>query len=159
MTDADVHAELEAVAASLRSLNRLMILALKALHDRGEGDLACRIAADAWSVVRRASTQEADRLHGALHYLVRPLNQKKETFMSDPQHLDVRALPPPQRHALIFEACGKLEAGDAILLVNDHDPKPLYYQFEAEYPGRFSWDYVQSGPDVWKVRIGRKQAA
>lgn len=78
--------------------------------------------------------------------------------MSDAQQLDVRTLPPPQRHALIFQACGKLGTGDAIVLVNDHDPKPLYYQFQAEQPGRFGWEYVQSGPEVWKVRITRNAA-
>ncbi len=78
--------------------------------------------------------------------------------MSDIKQLDVRELPPPQRHALIFQTCGNLGAGDAIVLVNDHDPKPLYYQFQAEYPGRFGWDYVESGPEVWKVRITRKAA-
>ena len=76
--------------------------------------------------------------------------------MSDSQQLDVRSLPPPQRHALIFETCGRLAAGDAVILVNDHDPKPLYYQFQAEHPGRYGWEYVEEGPQVWKVRISRK---
>ena len=40
-------------------------------------------------------------------------------------------------------------------LVNDHDPKPLYYQLEADYSGQFSWDYLEAGPEVWRVRIGR----
>ncbi|MGH7112093.1 MAG: DUF2249 domain-containing protein, partial [Stellaceae bacterium] len=51
--------------------------------------------------------------------------------MPNPQQLDVRDLPPPQRHALIFDTCGKLPVGNAVILVNDHDPRPLYYQFEA----------------------------
>jgi uncharacterized protein (DUF2249 family) len=41
------------------------------------------------------------------------------------------------------------------VLVNDHDPKPLRYQFEAEHAGEFTWDAVESGPEVWRVRIGR----
>jgi uncharacterized protein (DUF2249 family) len=41
------------------------------------------------------------------------------------------------------------------VLVNDHDPKPLRYQLEAEHAGRFTWDYLKAGPDVWRVRIGR----
>ena len=40
--------------------------------------------------------------------------------------------------------------------VNDHDPKPLYYQFQAEHAGAFQWDYLEKGSDVWRVRIGRK---
>ena len=69
--------------------------------------------------------------------------------------LDVRQEPPARRHDLIFEAFHWLEPGSSFVLVNDHDPKPLWYQFEAEYTGKFSWDYVESGPEVWRVRIGR----
>lgn len=42
------------------------------------------------------------------------------------------------------------------MLVNDHDPKPLYYQFQAELGPIFDWDYVESGPEVWRVTIARK---
>ena len=45
------------------------------------------------------------------------------------------------------------------MLVNDHDPKPLAYQFEAEHASQFTWQYLQSGPGVWRVRIGRPPAA
>jgi len=72
--------------------------------------------------------------------------------------LDVRQLPPAQRHALIFDTYGKLNGGEGFVLVNDHDPKPLYYQFQAERPDEVSWDYIESGPDVWRVRIGRQSA-
>ncbi len=41
------------------------------------------------------------------------------------------------------------------MLVDDHDPKPLWYQFKAEYPGVFTWDYLETGPKTWRVRIGR----
>jgi len=150
----------DAPADGLRSLNRLLIRALKALGDDGQTDLACRIAAEAWSLLRTERPEEAEKLNGALHYLTRPAHRKeKETPMSNPQQLDVRALPPPQRHALIFDTCGKLPVGSAVILVNDHDPKPLYYQFEAEQPGQFGWEYVESGPEVWRVRITRKKAA
>ena len=40
-------------------------------------------------------------------------------------------------------------------MVNDHDPKPLYYQFAAEHKGEFTWDYLEQGPAVWRVRIGK----
>ena len=73
--------------------------------------------------------------------------------------LDVRAEPPARRHELILSTYADLEPGEGFLLVNDHDPKPLYYQFAAEYTDRFTWDYVEAGPEVWKVRIGRPDAA
>lgn len=72
--------------------------------------------------------------------------------------VDVRAEIPRVRHELIFATFDALEPGTAFVLVNDHDPKPLSYQFAAEQPGAFSWDYLESGPEVWRVRIGRLAA-
>ncbi len=71
--------------------------------------------------------------------------------------LDVRTEAPADRHTLIFATYGALAGGESFVLVNDHDPKPLYYQFAAEHAGQFSWEYLESGPEVWKVRIGRVQ--
>jgi uncharacterized protein (DUF2249 family) len=69
--------------------------------------------------------------------------------------VDVRTLVPAQRHAKIFELVNQLSPGGSFILVNDHDPKPLYYQLEAEYPHQFSWTYIERGPEVWKVEIGK----
>ena len=67
--------------------------------------------------------------------------------------VDVREVAPRDRHPLIFSTFRSLGAGQTMELVNDHDPRPLYDQMQAEQPGRFSWDYVENGPDVWRVRI------
>ncbi len=69
--------------------------------------------------------------------------------------LDVRALPPARRHSLIFETFNGLVQNESFVLVNDHDPKPLYYQFSFEHAGLFSWVYEEQGPEVWRVRIGK----
>jgi uncharacterized protein (DUF2249 family) len=71
--------------------------------------------------------------------------------------LDVRDMPPAQRHETIFATYKDLAPGAAFVLVNDHDPKPLRYQFEAQYPGEFTWDYLEAGPRTWRVRIGRRR--
>ncbi len=71
----------------------------------------------------------------------------------EPVLVDVRPMPPYQRHATIFQTFEDLKAGEAMLLVNDHDPKPLYYQFAAERAGQFEWQYLEQGPEVWKVQI------
>ncbi len=71
--------------------------------------------------------------------------------------LDVREIRPPQRHPLIFQTFESLQPGQSFVLVNDHDPKPLYYQFKAERDGQFTWDYLEEGPDVWRVRVGKPQ--
>lgn len=67
--------------------------------------------------------------------------------------LDVRYMPPPERHSRIFETFDRLAPGASFVLVNDHDPKPLYYEFLHERTGQFAWEYLESGPQVWRVRI------
>lgn len=73
--------------------------------------------------------------------------------------VDARPLPAPKKHPAIFETFERLKPGEVMLLVNDHDPKPLYYQFAAERPGQFEWAYLQSGPEVWQVEIRRTTGA
>ena len=70
--------------------------------------------------------------------------------------LDVRVIVPRDRHSLILGRFEGLPPGDSFVLINDHDPRPLYYQFQAELTGRFTWEYLASGPEVWKVRIGKR---
>ncbi|MBF6593441.1 MAG: DUF2249 domain-containing protein [Thermaceae bacterium] len=72
------------------------------------------------------------------------------------QTLDVRSIAPRERHPQIFNLFDGLKPGEAFELVNDHDPKPLFYQFNAERGGQFGWDYLEQGPEVWRVRIGKK---
>ncbi|HEX5414709.1 MAG TPA: DUF2249 domain-containing protein, partial [Chloroflexota bacterium] len=69
--------------------------------------------------------------------------------------LDVRQYPPAERHAMIDKTFDDLKPDEAFILVNDHDPKPIYYQYSAEQPGRFTWEYLEQGPEAWKVRIGK----
>ncbi len=76
--------------------------------------------------------------------------------MTTTARLDVRTEPPARRHTQIFSTYGALTPGESFELVNDHDPKPLYYQFEAEHHGKFEWEYLEQGPVTWRVRIGRK---
>ena len=73
--------------------------------------------------------------------------------------LDVRTEIPRVRHELIFTTFAALLPGTGFVLVNDHDPKPLYYQLAAETAGEFTWDALEEGPEVWRVRIGRVAAA
>ena len=69
--------------------------------------------------------------------------------------IDVRNILPRQRHPLIFQTFDALGIGESFTLVNDHDPKPLYYQFSAELTGRFTWEYLEQGPETWRVQIGK----
>ena len=72
--------------------------------------------------------------------------------------IDARFIPPRERHPLIFQTFDALQPGEAFLLVNDHAPTPLHYQFMHERENQFTWDYVQEGPEIWQVRIGKPEA-
>jgi len=69
--------------------------------------------------------------------------------------LDLRTIMPFERHELIFQKWDALKPGDTLKIINDHDPKPLRYQFEVEYKGQYEWQYDQQGPKDWIVRIKR----
>jgi uncharacterized protein (DUF2249 family) len=145
------------------ALTRLLVRALRGLGEAGSPVRASQLAAAGWTVLRHEHRSDAERLNGVLHYLARlpaETNETKETMMTveDPQ-LDVRTEAPARRHELIFSTWEGLGPGEGFVLVNDHDPKPLYYQFAAEHNGAFSWDYLEQGPQTWRVRIGRTPPA
>jgi len=72
--------------------------------------------------------------------------------------LDVTALEPRMKHPKIFEIYDDLNPGEAFIINNDHDPKPLYYQLIAERGRTFSWEYLENGPETWLVKITKNHA-
>jgi uncharacterized protein (DUF2249 family) len=70
--------------------------------------------------------------------------------------LDVTVIEPRFKHPTIFDKFDSLLAGEAFIIHNDHDPKPLYYQLLAERGQIFVWDYVENGPELWQVKIAKK---
>lgn len=71
---------------------------------------------------------------------------------------DVRPIPGRVKHAQIFQRWFDLPVGGYFVLLNDHDPAPLRYQFDAEFPGAFSWEYLAIGPDEFRVKITKLRA-
>ena len=67
--------------------------------------------------------------------------------------LDLREIPVFERHPRIFDTWEELAPEGVMQIINDHDPKPLRYQFEGEYKDKFSWEYVAQGPADWVVNI------
>lgn len=76
--------------------------------------------------------------------------------MSERNTIDVRTIVPRERHPLLFKTFDELAAGESFELVNDHDPKPLYYQFMAERPGQLGWEYLEEGPETWRVVLTKQ---
>jgi uncharacterized protein (DUF2249 family)/quercetin dioxygenase-like cupin family protein len=73
--------------------------------------------------------------------------------------LDVRPLRKPDKHPTIFAAYSELPAGGSFVLVNNHDPRHLHDEFEADHPGSYGWEYVESGPRTWRIRISKLASA
>ncbi|OKL42022.1 iron-sulfur cluster repair di-iron protein [Pontibacter flavimaris] len=69
--------------------------------------------------------------------------------------LDVTVLEPRMKHPTIFQWFDKLKGGEAFIIHNDHDPKPLYYQLLGERGNVFKWEYLEQGPAVWEVQISK----
>jgi regulator of cell morphogenesis and NO signaling len=67
--------------------------------------------------------------------------------------IDVTKIEPRLKHPTIFNSFDTLGAGEAVLIHNDHDPKPLYYQLLGERGNCFSWSYLLNGPEIWEVEI------
>ena len=76
-----------------------------------------------------------------------------ETLTKDPALFDVRRIPCRVKHAQIFQRWADLPVGGHFILVNDHDPVPLFYQFSAEWPGAFTWEHLVKGPEEFRVKI------
>ncbi|MBS1508540.1 MAG: iron-sulfur cluster repair di-iron protein [Bacteroidetes bacterium] len=72
--------------------------------------------------------------------------------------LNVTLIDPRLKHPTIFEKFDLLEENESLILLNDHDPKPLYYQLINERGNIFQWEYVEQGPEIWKVRISKNKS-
>ena len=67
--------------------------------------------------------------------------------------MDVRPIPCSIKHGLIIRTWLDLPVGDHFILLNDHDPVPLYYQFAAQWRDAFMWEHLVKGPGEFRVKI------
>jgi uncharacterized protein (DUF2249 family) len=80
-------------------------------------------------------------------------NMQKENLIGPDRVMDVRPIPCSIKHGLIIRTWIDLPVGDHFILLNDHDPVPLRYQFAAQWPEAFSWEHLVKGPDEFRVKI------
>ena len=71
--------------------------------------------------------------------------------------LDTRPMALLSRHALVTWTFDQMQANTTMELLSDHDPLPLQRQFEADKAGLFSWEYLESGPEVWRIAITKRK--
>ncbi|HEY0902783.1 MAG TPA: DUF2249 domain-containing protein [Marmoricola sp.] len=69
--------------------------------------------------------------------------------------LDARSIPHAIRHATIFGALEAVAPGGGLVLVAPHDPLPLLAQIEQRWSNRFTVDYLERGPEAWRLAFVR----
>ena len=69
--------------------------------------------------------------------------------------LDARAIPHAIRHATIFGALDGVRPGKGLVLIAPHDPLPLLAQLEQQEPEAFAIDYLERGPETWRLALVR----
>ena len=74
------------------------------------------------------------------------MTTQTESIIGKDKVMDVRPIPCSIKHGLILKTWRELPVGDHFILLNDHDPVPLRYQFDAEFPGACAWEYLEQGP-------------
>lgn len=67
--------------------------------------------------------------------------------------LDVRQIPHLIRHGAVLGSLRQLRPGSAFVLVAHHDPKPLLAQISDEFGSAVQFEYVESGPEAWKIKM------
>ena len=78
---------------------------------------------------------------------------QNENLLGSDKVMDVRPIPCSVKHGLIIRTWLSLPVGEHFVLLNDHDPVPLYYQFAAQWPESFTWEHLVKGPDEFRVKI------
>ena len=76
-----------------------------------------------------------------------------QNFVASDRVMDVRDIPCSIKHGLIIKTWQNLPVGDHFILLNDHDPVPLYYQFSAQWPDTFTWQHLVKGPSEFRIKI------
>lgn len=69
--------------------------------------------------------------------------------------IDVRTISHGLCRTVILQNLHQLADGDVLTIVNDHDPAPLREHLGVAYPDTFAFEYLEEGPNVWRVRIRR----
>lgn len=76
--------------------------------------------------------------------------------MSDTVKLDIRPVEPKDRFERIMAAYDALPVNSTLDLTVDHDPKCMYYTLRATHgEDAFRFEYLDAGPEVWRVHVRR----
>lgn len=72
--------------------------------------------------------------------------------------INIQEIEPMMRHQTIFDTFENLEEGESLIIHNDHDPQPVYYQMMDFYGDMFLWEYLERGPKWWDVKVTKRSS-
>lgn len=70
--------------------------------------------------------------------------------------IDLRALPPADRHTVVLATFEGLLAGQSFEFINDHEPRGLQRRFGELFDHAFQWETLEGLPELWRVRVTRR---
>lgn len=70
--------------------------------------------------------------------------------------LDVQEIPHAVRHSALFGVLDGLAVGRGVVFSATHDPVPLLTQLEERSPGAFEVNYLDRGPERWRLKFVRR---
>ena len=124
-----------------------------------DGEEACEMFAG--SLVRLEAGQphsvEAHTDAALLVTLIKPskAGQSRGERHAAEREIDLCLMERPERHPVVFAALDRLAVGESLVIQNDHDPQPLRIQLGQMRQGEVSWEYLERGPETFRVRITR----
>jgi uncharacterized protein (DUF2249 family) len=72
--------------------------------------------------------------------------------------IDLDALPAAQVVDAVVDRLVRLRSGERFELHSSSDPYAVWQRMNRVCPGDYGFDYLQEGPDRWRVRITRRPA-
>ncbi len=69
--------------------------------------------------------------------------------------LEVTSLPKIIRHGAVIGGLTSMKSGQRLILVAPHDPRPLLTQLSRVAPDAFGIEYLQEGPQDWRIEVTR----
>jgi len=136
--------------------SRVTVYAIRGHVSFFEGEIPCELrAGEVVSIVAGARHRVHAHEDSVLLVLATGAKAPDKLLEELSEELDLREVPRPQRHPLIFAKFDALAPGASLRLLNDHDPVPLNRQFEATRPGQALWEYMERGPSLFRIRISK----
>lgn len=71
--------------------------------------------------------------------------------------VDLDALPADQVIDAVVDRLLRLRSGERVELLSSSDPYAVWQRMDRVRPGDYGFDYLQDGPDRWRVQVTRRQ--